>query len=157
MNNNIIQSLLLGFYASQKPSQTKEEGDFTQAFEIMLREPLMAPFLSELHAQGYVDQRGSLTKHGVITVKKIQGKTRNPKQLNFQRLCNNSTPGYNAALGLTALNRMIQQAEEGIFQKVNEELFESLAQLRDNLDTFFNSIDIESIEEVVHEEEAISE
>ena len=143
MNKFIQMSILLGFYASQKPNQSPEEQGFTKAFAAMLQSEALAPYLEQLHADGVVDNEGNLTKYGAIIVKKMNNAQRNPKQLNFKRLTENSTPGYNAALGLTALNRFFEQHKEGVFTRVNGELYDSLTDLCDQLNNFGQTIEIE--------------
>ena len=142
MNQNIILSLLLQLYASQKPEQSLQESEFTQAFNRFLQEPSIAPYLTELHAQGMVNEHGFLTKYGSILVKKLNSNTRNPKQLNFERLCKNSTPGYNFALAMTAFNRFFQQVNEGIVTKVTPELEQSAADLCDQVTQFLSIVEI---------------
>jgi len=144
MNNNIILSLLLGIFASQKQEQSLMEEGFTKAFNSFLSNPELEPFLTELHSQGYLNQDGYLTNYGAITLKKITSNTKNPKQLNFERLCKNSTPGYNFALGVTAMNRFFEQVNEGIVKVVTPELEESAAQLCDNVTQFLSIVEIEN-------------
>ena len=136
MNQNIIYSLLLALFASQKHGQTPQEQAFTLAFNNFLKDEGLVPFLEDLHATGLVSVNGELTKYGNIVCKKLRSNTRNPKQLNFERLCKNSTPGYNFALGMTALNRFFEQHKEGIVKQVTPELEESAAQLCDSVSDF---------------------
>jgi len=142
MNQNIIFSLLLSLYATQKRDQSPQEQEFTKAFMFFLRHPANIPYLTELHAQGMIDEHGNLTKYGNILVKKLNSNTRNPKQLNFDRLCKNSTPGYNFALGMTALNRFFEQVNEGIVKQVTPELEESAENSGDSVTQFLAAVEI---------------
>lgn len=144
MNQYIIFSLLLSLYSTQKKDKSPEEAEFSKGFMFFLRNPGNAPYLTELHAQGMIDEHGLLTKYGNILVKKLTSNTRNPKQLNFERLCKNSTPGYNFALGMTAMNRFFEQVHEGIITKVTPELEESAAELCDKVTQFLSIVEIEN-------------
>lgn len=129
MNQNIIFSLLLSLYATQKRDQSPQEQEYNKGFMFFLKHPANIPYLTELHAQGMIDEHGNLTKYGNILVKKLNNNTRNPKQLNFKRLCQNSTPGYNFALGMTAFDRFFEQVNEGIVKQVTNELQENASEL----------------------------
>lgn len=141
MNTNIIFSLLLSLYATQKRDQSPQEQEYNKGFMFFLKHPANIPYLTELHAQGMIDEHGNLTKYGNILVKKLNSNTRNPKQLNFERLCKNSTPGYNFALAMTAFTRFFEQVNEGIVTQVTPELEESAAQLCDNVTQFLAVIE----------------
>lgn len=140
---NSILFVTLGVYMAQKQNQSPEEAAITKAFAMMLQDKAFSPVLEQMHAQGLLTQRGDLSNEGRILAKKLVGKTRNPKQLNFELLVANSTPGYNAALGLTALNKFFQQCQQGICKKVTVELEQSIAELCDKTQEFLSTVEVE--------------
>lgn len=138
-----ILFITLGIYMSQKNNQSPEELAITKAFGAMLQDKAFSSTLELMHSQGLINADGVLSNEGKILAKKLVGKTRNPKQLNFELLVTNSTPGYNAALGLTALNKFFQQCQQGICKKVTVELEQSIADLCDKTQEFLSTVEVE--------------
>lgn len=138
-----ILFLILGLYMTQKRHQSAEEAAITKEFSIMIQSKAFSPAFEWMHSEGLVNPNGELSKEGIILAKKLLGKARNPRQLNFELLVSESTPGYNVSLGLTAMNAFFDQVDKGICKKVTPELEQSIADLCDRSHDFMANITIE--------------
>lgn len=117
---------LMAIYIATKPKVHPDEQNAVTSACLFLQDPSLAPAFDDLKAEGYIDEKGHLTKYGIATAVKLGQKPRNARQLNFKRLLESATPGYTIGLMLTAETRFNELCEAGIMKYADLQLANSL-------------------------------
>lgn len=126
--------VLLALYVAGKPRlMNAEEEAMVSCAESFLREPYVADVILDLQEQNLVDTSGYLTKKGLFAVKRYGNEPRNVRQLNFERLFANATPGYTMAAMFTAEKRLSELWNSGAMKKATPETIQSLDNLANRI------------------------
>lgn len=145
--------VLMAIYIATKPNVKEDEQQAVESANAFLKSPSVEDAIKNLIEEGFLDEKGKLTRYGITIAYKMGQKPRNARQLNFKRLLSSATPGYTIGMMLTSHSRFVELCEQEIMKYADPKLVDSLIDASASLEHWAGVLESNKLNSVVGDDQ----